>query len=455
MAEEKILIIEDERLIRWSLRQRLEREGYQVDEAETGQAGLRRLEKVGADLVLLDYKLPDLTGLDVLRRIREVDADTVVIMITAYGTVETAVEAMKQGAFDYLTKPCNMDELVVLVAKGLEQTALKRQLVQLRAQLAEQYGFDKVIGRSPQMAELFETIKEVAASPSSTVFLRGESGTGKDLIARTIHYNSARAHKPFVNITCTALAETLLESELFGHEKGAFTDARTTKKGLFELADGGTVFLDEVGDMPPALQAKLLRFLEEKTFRRVGGTQDIRVDVRVIAASNRDIEEAIREKQFREDLFYRLNIITIFLPPLRQRQGDIELLANYFIEMFNREFKKNVKGLSGEAKRLLEAHTWPGNVREMRNVIERAVLLTKNEYLAPTDFPALHGERRAAPGAGFEIRLPPSGVDIQEVEKALVIQSLELSGGNQTRAAKLLNLSRDQLRYRMEKFGLL
>jgi len=455
MAGERILIVEDERLIRWSLRQRLEREGYRVEEAETGRAGVRKMREVGADLVLLDYRLPDRTGLEVLREIRKIDPDAVVIMITAYGTVETAVEAMKAGAFDYLSKPCNMDELVLLVGKGLERTALKRQVAQLRSQLAEQYGFDRIIGQSPQMQELFKTIKEVASSPSSTIFLRGESGTGKDLVARTIHYNSDRADKPFVNITCTALAETLLESELFGHEKGAFTDARTMKKGLLELADGGTVFLDEVGDMPPALQAKLLRFLEEKTFRRVGGTQDIHVDVRIIAATNRDIEQAIRDKQFREDLFYRLNIITIWLPPLRQRTGDIDVLANYFVEMFNREFKKNVKGLTDEARKLLNSHTWPGNVRELRNAIERAVLLTHNEYLTPEDFPLLRQQMQVNAGSPLQIRLPPSGVDIQEVEKQLVEQALKLANGNQTRAAKLLNLSRDQLRYRMEKFNLL
>lgn len=455
MADEKILIVEDERLIRWSIRQRLEREGYQVDEADTGRAGLKHLSESGADLVLLDYKLPDMTGLDVLRQLRQTDADTVVIMITAYGTVETAVEAMKHGAFDYLSKPCNMDELALLVQKGLEQTALKRQVARLRAALAEQYGFDRIIGTSPAMQDLYKIMKEVAGSPSSTVFLRGESGTGKDLVARTIHYNSARAARPFVNITCTALAETLLESELFGHEKGAFTDAKLTKKGLLELADGGTAFLDEVGDMPAALQAKLLRFLEEKTFRRVGGTTDIRVDVRVIAATNRDIEQAIRDKQFREDLFYRLNIIPIYLPALRQRSGDIALLTNYFIASFNREFKKSIRGVTEEAQLLLESHPWPGNVRELRNAIERAVLLARGDYLAPADFPLLRGQGGATSPSGFEIRLPATGVDMEQVEKALVIQSLELARGNQTKAAKLLNLSRDQLRYRMEKFGLL
>ncbi len=455
MADERILIVEDERLIRWSIRQRLEREGYQVAEAENGKSGLKHLQDSGADLVLLDYKLPDMTGLDILRQIRQTDEDIVVIMVTAYGTVETAVEAMKHGAFDYIGKPCNMDELALLVQKGLEQTALKRQVARLRAALAEQYGFDRIIGQSPAMQDLFKVMKDVAGSPSSTVFLRGESGTGKDLVARTIHYNSARAARPFVNITCTALAETLLESELFGHEKGAFTDAKMTKKGLLELADGGTAFLDEVGDMPAALQAKLLRFLEEKTFRRVGGTADIHVDVRVIAATNRDIEQAIRDKQFREDLFYRLNIIPIYLPALRQRAGDIALLTNYFIASFNREFKKNIKGLDKDAELLVESHPWPGNVRELRNAIERAVLLTRNEYLTADDFPLLKGPRPGAASSGFEIRLPATGVDMEEVERALVTQSLELARGNQTKAAKLLNLSRDQLRYRMEKFGML
>lgn len=455
MADEKILIIEDERLIRWSIRQRLEREGYQVTEAESGKIGLRHLADSGADLVLLDYKLPDLTGLEVLRQLRQNDPDTVVIMVTAYGTVETAVEAMKHGAFDYLSKPCNMDELALLVQKGLEQTSLKRQVARLKAALAEQHGFDRIIGQSPAMQDLFKIMKEVTNSPSSTVFLRGESGTGKDLVARTIHYNSARAARPFVNITCTALAENLLESELFGHEKGAFTDAKMTKKGLLELADGGTAFLDEVGDMPAALQAKLLRFLEEKTFRRVGGTTDIHVDVRVIAATNRDIEQAIRDKQFREDLFYRLNIIPIFLPALRQRAGDIALLTSYFIASFNREFKKAIRGLDDDAQLLLESHAWPGNVRELRNAIERAVLLSSGDYLGAADFPLLRGQHSGSIAGGFEIRLPACGVDMEQVERALVVQSLELARNNQTKAAKLLSLSRDQLRYRMEKFGLL
>jgi two-component system response regulator AtoC len=454
MAGAKVLILEDEKLIRWSLRERLSREGHDVVEAETAREGLARLREDPFDLLLLDYKLPDKTGLDVLRTIRKTNRDTVVIMITAYGTIETAVEAMKLGAFEYLLKPFDMDEMALVVERALETSALRREVSSLRSAVAGQYGFEKILGRSPAMHELLETIQEVAKSPSSTVFLRGESGTGKDLVARTIHYQSDRGQRPFVNITCTALTETLLESELFGHERGSFTGATTTKKGLLEVADGGTVFLDEVGDMPAGVQAKLLRFLEEKTFRRVGGTTDSTVNVRIIAATNRDIEQAVRDKHFREDLFFRLNIITVFLPPLREREGDVQLLAEHFVELFAREFKRPVHRITPAAMELLKAHPWPGNVRELRNVIERAVLLSKSEVLGPEDVALLRGLPVGAEG-GRLINLPPGGVDIQEVERDLVMQALAMTANNQTRASKLLRISRDQLRYRMDKYGLL
>jgi DNA-binding NtrC family response regulator len=456
MKKPRVLIIEDEKLIRWSLKQRFTEEGFIADEAETGNGGLTRFTDDVYDLVMLDYRLPDITGLDVLRHLREHDRDVVVIMMTAYSSVESAVEAMRLGAFDYVTKPFKMDELMFVVDKGLETTRLKRQVRDFRDQMQQRFGIDRIIGQCPVMQELYQTIRDVAASGASTIFLRGASGTGKDLVAKTIHYNSDRADRPFMNITCTALSETLLESELFGHERGAFTDAKARKKGLLELADGGTVFLDEVGDMAAPLQAKLLRFLEEKVFRRVGGVHDIEVDVRVIAATNRDIDEAIREGQFREDLYYRLNIIPVYMPPLRDRGDDIELLTKHYVTQFAAEFRKPVRDVSAEALAKLRAYAWPGNVRELRNVIERAVLLSKNEVLAPADFvlgqiavaDAKHGVL-----AGF--RLPAEGVDLQEVERHLIGQALELAEQNQTRAAKLLKISRDQLRYRMEKFELL
>ena len=455
MKRNRVLLIEDEKLIRWSLRQTFEEERFVVEEATEGRAGLELLGDNVFDMIMLDYKLPDITGLEVLREVRKIDDDVVVIMMTAYGNVEDAVEAMKLGAFDYVNKPFNMSQLMLTVQKGLETTLLRREVRDYRQQSRNKFGLDRIIGNDASMQKLCEVIREVCSHGSSTIFLRGGSGTGKDLIAKTIHYNSNRSNLPFLNITCTALAETLLESELFGHERGAFTDARSQKKGLLELADGGTVFLDEVGDMPPALQAKLLRFLEERAFRRVGGTADIEVDVRVIAATNRDIEKAIADGSFREDLYYRLNIIPIHVPPVRERGDDAQMLAKHFVTLLSQEFRKPISGISPEALEKINGYAWPGNVREIRNACERAVLLSKNEVLGPEDFVLGHGEpvNTGAPLDG--LYLPPGGVDLNDVERELVRQALQRCENNQTKAAKLLHLSRDQLRYRMEKFGML
>jgi two-component system, NtrC family, response regulator AtoC len=452
MVKPRILIIEDEKLIRWSLRQRFAEEGYLVDDAENATEGLDKLSRATYDLVMLDYKLPDMSGLDVLRRIREDDQDIVVLIMTAYSSVENAVEAMRLGAYDYVSKPFKMDALMLTVNKALETTRLKREVRDLRSQMQKKFGFDRILGRCPIMLKLFELMRDVAASGASTIFLRGESGTGKDLVAKSIHYNSDRANRPFMNITCTAITESLLESELFGHERGAFTDAKSLKKGLLELADGGTVFLDEVGDMPPSLQAKLLRFLEEKTFRRVGGVSDIEVDVRVIAATNRDINKLLEEGKFREDLYYRLNIIPIDLPPLRDRGDDITMLAEYYVDVFAREFKRDVRSLSPPAVEKLMSYTWPGNVRELRNIIERSVLLCKQPTIGPDDLVLGRG---GPEHQSYSIDLPPGGISLQTVEEQLVRQALAQTGDNQTKAAKLLHLSRDQLRYRMERYGLL
>ena len=450
----RVLIIEDEKLIRWSLRQKFQTQGYEVDEAETGSDGLHALDGGIYDLVMLDYKLPDITGLDVLRALREEDSDVVVIMITAYSTVESAVDAIKLGAYDYITKPFDMDELLRKAQKALETTKLRREVRELRRTLQHEYGIERIIGQHPCMLQLFEVIRRVAGSGASTVFLRGGSGTGKDLVARVIHYNSQRAPKPFMNITCTAMSETLLESELFGHEKGAFTDAKTAKKGLFELADGGTIFLDEVGDMPTGLQAKLLRFLEDRTFRRVGGTNEIKVDVRVIAATNRDIDKAVEEGVFRSDLLFRLNVIPIELPPLRDRGDDVSLLARFYVTHFAKEFRKPITKIDAEALAQLAQYAWPGNVRELRNVIERAVLLSQGDTIGPPDI-VVGPVGRIEPLASTAITLPPTGIDFHELENSLVVQALARSNNNQTHAARLLGLSRDALRYRMEKLGLL
>lgn len=454
----RVLIVEDEALIRWSLRQKFEERGYRVTEAETGQVALGLLAEGAFDLILLDYRLPDVTGLDVLRAVRQIDHDVVVIMMTAYSTIETAVEAIKLGAFNYIVKPFQMEELLLTADKGLETTQLRREVRELRRHLQEQFGIDAIIGRDPSMLRLFETIKQVARTGVSTVFLRGETGTGKDLVARVIHHNSDRAAAPFVNITCTALSESLLESELFGHERGAFTDAKLQKKGLFEMADGGTVFLDEVGDMPAALQAKLLRFLEERRFRRVGGTREIGVDVRVIGATNRDLEKAIEQGQFRRDLMYRLNVVTIHLPPLRARGDDVRLLAQHFVDRFAKEFKKPVARLSDAVYQKLRGYGWPGNVRELRNVIERAVLLCRGETLTPDDIVLGRSENQPWEWDIDHLALPPEGFDfdkLRRLECHLLQQALERTSNNQTQAARLLNLSRDRLRYRLQKHGLL
>jgi DNA-binding NtrC family response regulator len=447
----RVLIVDDEKLIRWSIVERLSKEGLLCTEAGDGASASEALAREPIDLVLLDLKLPDTDGLTLLRQFQGQVPDLPVVMMTAHSSVDTAVEAMKLGAFDYLTKPFNLDELVLSVRRALETTALRREAGERLREAKERFGFSSVVGASKQMKEIVALARKVAKSEAATVLLRGESGSGKDVIARAIHYESARAGAAFMNITCTALTDTLLESELFGHERGAFTDARNQKKGLFELADGGTLFLDEIGDMSPNLQAKLLRVLEEKKFRRVGGTVDLKIDVRVIAATNRDLEKAIRDRTFREDLFYRLNIIPIDLPPLRGRPEDIPALVDHFLAHFSREFKRPFKSVTPGAMARLKAHPWPGNVRELRNALERACLLAGSDVIDEGDL--LLGRPSSAPAGGGTdpFVLPAGGVVLEELEKSLVIQALERSGGNQTRAATLLGISRDQLRYRMEK----
>ncbi|MBI2835658.1 MAG: sigma-54-dependent Fis family transcriptional regulator [Acidobacteria bacterium] len=449
MLAPTVLVVDDEQLIRWSLREGLSQAGYRVLEAETGREALERCDE-DVDLVLLDYKLPDSDGLTILRQIKDAYPDTLVILLTGYSTIERAVEAMKHGAHHYANKPFNLDELLLIVEKALETTRLRREVRALRASQGEPYGFDRMIGESQEMRDLKGLLRKIAASPASTVLITGETGTGKDLAAKVIHYNSSRAARPFMNITCSALAENLLESELFGHERGAFTDAKQQKRGLLETADGGTVFLDEIGEMTPPLQAKLLRFLEEKAFKRVGGVHDIRVDVRIIAATNKDLDQAVRDGRFREDLFYRLGVLTVQVPPLRARGEDISLLMHYYVDAFNREFRKNIHGLTSDAMQALQAYGWPGNVRELRNAVERAMLLADSDVLTITLFPMLGLVRPITQ----TFQLPPRGIDLDQLERDLVVQALKRTGGNRTKAATLLGLNRDQIRYRIEKFGL-
>jgi len=457
MPEAKILIIDDEKLLRWSLEQNLSKEGYTVFSAENGLEGLNTFKEELPDITLLDIHLPDVSGITVLEGIKEINRNALVLMITAFGDVQTAVKTIKLGAYDFLEKPFNMEKLKIVVTKALETASLRREVSQFRENLSSKYGFNSIIGESESIKKVFEVIAKIARSDATTVFINGESGTGKDMTAKVIHYQSARAERPFMEINCTALPDTLVESELFGHEKGAFTDAKAMKMGLFEMADGGTVFLDEIGDMQPSTQAKLLKVIENKSFKRIGGTKDIEVDVRIIAATNKDMSEEVRQGRFREDLFYRLKVIPITLPPLRERGNDILHLGRFFIDSFNREFKKNVKGLDKETEKCFLEYPWPGNVRELKNVIERAMILESADYILTEHLPIELTSRELQMGSisNIEMRIPPGGIDIESVEKELIRQALDKTKGNQTRAARMLNLTRDTLRYRMQKFGFL
>ncbi|HXE76423.1 MAG TPA: sigma-54 dependent transcriptional regulator [Candidatus Xenobia bacterium] len=447
-AKARILIVDDELVVRDSLGKWFVTEGYQVETVSSAREALEAITRQDFALALIDIKMPGMDGMELQQRLHEADPNLLIILMTGYASVETAVQALKRGAYDYITKPFDPDELVHLVSKALEHRQAKHEVARLQESLQEIFPRAEMVGQSPAMKRVYELV-EMVAPTDATVLITGESGTGKELVARAIHAASPRRYMPLVVIHCGALTETLLESELFGHERGAFTDARFQKRGLFEMADGGTVFLDEIGEMVPALQAKLLRFLEEKTFKRVGGTSDIRVDVRVVAATNRNLEEEVAKGRFRSDLYYRLNVLPISLPPLRSHPEDIPALVDFFIDGFNREFKKNILGATPAALKLLQGYGWPGNVRELRNVIERAVLLAEGPRLEPRDFAAL----TAAPAPGT-LELPPQGIDLEELERSFVIQALRRAGGNQTKAAALLGLNRDQIRYRIEKFGI-
>src|SRR5262245_50499832 len=383
----RILIIDDEKLIRWTLRERLEREGYVVAEAEHGAAAFEAMRQEEFDLLLLDFKLPDTDGLEILKFAKERRPAPAVILMTAFASVQNAVEAMRLGAYDYVKKPFNLDELLLDVEKAIETVTLRAEVSRYQSLDRARFSVANLVGSSPKTLEIRRLVQRVAKSGARTILISGETGTGKGLVARAIHYESEASDTPFLNITCTALPETLLESELFGHERGAFTDARTAKKGLLEMADSGTVFLDEIGDMTLSLQGKLLRFLEDKSFRRLGGTRDISVDVRVIAATNKELKTAVKQGTFRADLYYRLNVIPIPIPPLVQRKEDVPDLVRHFVAMFGEEFKKPIRGFDADATKAMAGYSWPGNIRELKNTIERALLLADNELLTLDDLP--------------------------------------------------------------------
>jgi two-component system, NtrC family, response regulator AtoC len=447
MADTRILILDDDALIRTVLSDRLERAGHVVRVAGS-LAEARALLRTGVpDLALLDMKLPDGEGIDLLPELVD-ELDVPCIMMTAHATVTSAVAALKKGARDLLEKPISYDRLDVSVAAALEVTALRREVRVLREQGRSD---GNIIGASPAMQELFRMVERVAPAENTTVLIQGETGTGKGVIARLIHRLSPRAQRPFVNVTCTSLAETIMESELFGHEKGAFTDARAMKRGLVELADHGTLFLDEIGELSPRLQGKLLQFIEDRTFRRVGGTRDLSVDTRLVTATNRDLQKDVDEGTFRADLFYRLRVVPLYLPPLRERVSDVPELAKHFLTSFSRDLGKKVNSITPEALDLLRRYSWPGNVRELRNVIERSVLLADADTLNSDALPPeVRSPRRQN---DHTIDMGPNGLDIEALERTLLREALRRAEGNRTTAGRLLGLSRHQIRNRLKKYG--
>jgi two-component system, NtrC family, response regulator AtoC len=446
---ERILLVDDDDLIRTVVAERLKRRGYDVSAARSLTEARAAVKGAHPDAALLDIRLPDGDGTELLEELTA-EGDVPCVMITAHATIESAVEALRKGAEDYLEKPFSLDRLEATLAATLERTKLRREVRALRRAGGVRGG---VVGASQAMRKVLDLAERVAAAETATVLLLGETGTGKGVMARLIHDLSPRADRPFVAVTCSALAESLMESELFGHERGAFTDARTMKRGLVEVAAGGTLFLDEIGELSLGLQSKLLGFIEDKTFRRVGGTDDLKADVRVITATNRRLEDEVAAGRFRQDLFYRLRVLPIELPPLRHRRSDVPLLASTFVDRFNREFGKRVKGFSEDALALLDRHPWPGNVRELCNVVERAVLLTEGDEIDVEALPPeVQGDGLGATDEG-PFTLGPSGIDIEQLERELLFEALRRAEGNRTEAGRLLGLSRHQIRNRLKKYG--
>jgi DNA-binding NtrC family response regulator len=457
----RILVVDDEPIVCESCRRILEEEAYEVEIALSGQEAFDKMKERTFDVVIADLKMPTIDGMDVLRHVRKEYPDTIVIMITGFSTVETAVEAMKLGAFDYIPKPFTPDEVSIVVKKALEKRSLQLENIYLRQELQEKYGFHNIVGKSKRMQEIYRIIVKVAPT-DSTVLIYGQSGTGKELIARAIHFNSLRREKQFVPVDCAVLSENLLESELFGHIRGSFTGAVTTKPGLFEVADGGTVFLDEVGNISLSIQAKLLRVLQEREFTPVGGTKVKKVDIRLIAATNKSLEKMIKEETFREDLYYRLNIVPIFLPLLKERQEDIPPLASHFLKKYSEEMGKAIKGFVPEAMERLLRYRWPGNVRELENVIERSVVMVDGEMVRPEHLILPKGEEKEE----IEIQVPLTSDGLKElkkhlrekavedVERVFVINALERNNGNVTRAAEEVGMLRPNFQALMRKYNI-
>jgi len=447
----RILVVDDEESIRMMLRAVLEEEGYEIIEAADGPEAVKAVEQNPLDLILLDIRMTTMDGIETLTEIRKISPFVPVLMMTAYATVKTAVEALKAGAFEYLAKPLDIEELKILVQKALEYYRLREENLTLKERLGSRFDFSRIIGKGRKMKELFDFLAQVAPS-EATVLILGESGTGKELVANAIHHNSPRTQQPFVKVACAALPETLLESELFGHEKGAFTGAIARREGRFQAAHRGTIFLDEVGEMSLAIQTKLLRVLQEREFEPVGSSRTAKVDVRVIAATNKDLGKEIKEGRFREDLFYRLNVIPIHLPPVRERKEDIPALANHFLSLYREKNKKEIKEISPKALDLLIRHDWPGNIRELENCLERAVIVARGELIAPADLPPAI---QNLPAGKEDAEIPfPAGISLQEAEKALILKTLEDAGGNRSRAAEILGINRRTLQMKLKEYGM-
>ncbi len=451
----QLLIVDDEASMCEFLEIILQKNGYQVSSRQSARAAIKDLETGTFDLVISDINMPEMSGLELLQLIKEKSPSTEVIMITAYASTDTAIQAMKRGAYDYIIKPFNNDEILLTIEKALKNSQLQRENRRLQQELEKRYGFGNLIGKSPAILKVYELIQRVAQTRAN-ILITGESGTGKELVARAIHYTGPRKDQPFVTVNCGAIPEQLMESEFFGHEKGAFTGAIKTRDGYFAAADSGTIFLDEIGEIPPALQVKLLRVIQEKSFMRVGSTVERAVDVQVVSATNRDLESAVSEGSFREDLFYRLNVITIDLPPLRERSSDIPLLARHFLQQYNQEYGREIDDISQEAINIMLNYGFPGNVRELENIIERGVIMETGTVITPASLPPVL-TRPATNGTVIGLRLPEDGLDLEktlaELEHQLINQALERCNHNKTKAAKLLGLSFRSFRYRLQKKG--